>query len=231
MTAIGKLTGEERRAAIVRAVRRVFAAKGFDGTTTRELADAAGVSEALLFKHFPNKEALFLAMQQSCCDEQDLLKFERISALEPSASTLVLMVHFLVSRIVAGRAPGGDEEAVVNRLMLRSLAEDGEFARVLLHKLTEMGWVRKVEECCKAAAAAGEAHKGPVLAAPGAWFVQHLASTISLYLLPETPVVDHGVPRGKLAEQAVWFALRGIGLKEETIRRHYNPRALALYDD
>src|SRR6266852_5741024 len=93
-----KLSSEERRAAIIKAVRQVFAEKGFDGTTTRELAEAAGVSEALLFKHFPNKEALFSAMQDSCCNAQDMGTFERLTALEPSASTLVLMVHFLVSR-------------------------------------------------------------------------------------------------------------------------------------
>src|SRR5215475_14569856 len=95
-----KLSSEDRRAAIIKAVRRMFAEKGFDGTTTRELADAAGVSEALLFKHFPNKEALFTAMQHACCTEEDLGIFERIKALEPSASTLVLLVHFLVSRTV-----------------------------------------------------------------------------------------------------------------------------------
>ena len=62
-------------------MRRVFAAKGFDGTTTRELADAAGVSEALLFKHFPNKEALFSAMKLSL-NEQDLGRLERIKQLD-----------------------------------------------------------------------------------------------------------------------------------------------------
>ena len=36
-----RLNSEERRAAIIKAVRRVFAEKGFDGTTTRELAEAA----------------------------------------------------------------------------------------------------------------------------------------------------------------------------------------------
>src|SRR5262245_10453147 len=88
-----KMTSEDRRAAIIRAVRRVFAEKGFDGTTTRELAAAAGVSEALLFKHFPNKEALYSAMQVSCCAEQDYDTVERLRALEPSASTLVLLTH------------------------------------------------------------------------------------------------------------------------------------------
>src|SRR5438270_5298896 len=111
-----RLSSGERRAAIIRAVRRVFAEKGFVGATTRALADAAGVSEALLFKHFPTKEALFAAMQQSCCSGQDAGRFERIAALEPSASTLILMVHFLVS-LVGGRA-NVEDQAVLNRLML-----------------------------------------------------------------------------------------------------------------
>src|ERR1700676_5183059 len=117
MKTTSKLSSEERRAAILKAVGRVFAERGFDGTTTRALADAAGVSEALLFKHFPNKEALFSAMQQTCCNEQDLGRFERLKALAPSASTLVLLVHFLVSKIVGGCAPVDGEEGILNRLM------------------------------------------------------------------------------------------------------------------
>src|SRR5258705_13933928 len=100
MKTSAKLSNEERRAAIIKAVRRAFAEKGFHGTTTRELALAAGVSEALLFKHFPNKEALFSAMQMSCCSGPDQDRVERLKALEPSASTMVLMVHFLVSKVI-----------------------------------------------------------------------------------------------------------------------------------
>src|SRR5215468_6339149 len=111
----GKLSSEERRAAIIQAVRRVFAEKGFHGTTTRALADAAGVSEALLFKHFPTKEALFSAMQLACCTEQEMGRFERLQALEPSASTLVLMTHFLVAKIVGDRAAQDDDLAVQYR--------------------------------------------------------------------------------------------------------------------
>ena len=142
MKATAKLSNEDRRAAIVKAVRRVFAEKGFDGTTTRELADAAGISEGLLFKHFPNKAALFTAMQADCCSEEDLGIFERIKALEPSASTLVLLVHFLVSRIIGGCTVPGTDPAVVNRLMLRSLADDGEFAQVLLSRIGASGFPR-----------------------------------------------------------------------------------------
>src|SRR5437899_7747796 len=106
-----KLSGDERREAIIDAVRSVFAEKGFDGTTTRALADAAGVSEALLFKHFPTKEALFSAMKLSCCMAKDQGKFERLKALQPSASTLVVMVHFMVSRVLDGSDSGDDELA------------------------------------------------------------------------------------------------------------------------
>jgi AcrR family transcriptional regulator len=227
MKATPKLRSEERRAAIIRAVRRVFADKGFHGTTTRELADAAGVSEALLFKHFPNKEALYSAMQLSCCTEQDQGKIERLKALEPSTSTLVVLVHFLVLRIVAGRSPD-DDEAIQIRLMLRSLMEDGEFARLLLRRLAT-GWVPKVEECLKAAVAAGDAVEGPVRPRLRGWFTHHLAVMLMIHLLPATPVVDYGVSRDKLVEQAVWFALRGMGLKDEAIQRNYNAKALALF--
>ena len=223
-----KLSSEERRAAIIKAVRTVFAEKGFHGTTTRELAEAAGVSEALLFKHFPNKEALFSDIKLSCCNEQDLGKLERLKTLEPSASTLVLMVHFLVSRIVGGCAARDDEQVILNRLMLRSLAEDGEFARSLLQRL-ESDWIPKVEECVRAAVAAGEAVARPVRADLGGWFAHHLAAVIMLNLLPATPVVDYGVSRAQLVEQIVWFSLRGLGLKDDAIRRHYNPKALALF--
>jgi AcrR family transcriptional regulator len=229
MKATARLSSEERRAAIIKAVRRAFADKGFHGTTTRELADAAGVSEALLFKHFPNKEALFCAMQLSCCSEQDHGRIERLKALEPSGSTVVLMVHFLVSHFV-GRGASHDEElAVQNRLMLRSLAEDGEFAGSLLRKLA-MGWIPKIAECLKVAVAAGEAINGQVQPGLGGWFTHHLAAALMLHLLPATPVVDYGLPRDKLVEQAVWFALRGLGLKEEAIKRYYNPKALALFE-
>jgi AcrR family transcriptional regulator len=225
-----RLSSQERRAAIIKAVRRAFAEKGFHGITTRELADAAGVSEALLFKHFPNKEALFSAMQLSCCSEQDQGRVERLKALEPSASTLVLMVHFLVWHIVGNCASSTDEQAVENRLMLRSLAEDGEFARLRFRRLA-MGWVPKIQECLKVALASGEAVNGRVLPGLGAWFTHHLAEVLMLHLLPAAPVVDYGMPREKLVEQVVWFSLRGMGLEEEAIKRYYNPKALALFQD
>jgi AcrR family transcriptional regulator len=224
-----RLSAEERREAIIKAVRQVFAEKGFHGTTTRELAEAAGVSEALLFKHFPTKEALFGAMHRPCADEKLSAEINRLMALEPSTSTLVLLVHFLFSKMILARTNNGGaaEDCVMNRLMLRSLMEDGEFARVILERKASC-WIGKVEECLKAAAASGDRADGPVSPNLSAWFVHHLAVMLMIHLRPPTPAVEYGVPREKMVEQAAWFALSGLGLRDETIRRHYNPRALAL---
>ena len=52
----------ERRRQIIEAAATLFSHKGFRGTTTREIAGAVGVSEAMLFKHFATKEELYTAI-------------------------------------------------------------------------------------------------------------------------------------------------------------------------
>jgi AcrR family transcriptional regulator len=50
----------ETRDRILKAALRLFAQKGYDGTTTRELAEAAGVAEGTLFRYFSNKKAILV---------------------------------------------------------------------------------------------------------------------------------------------------------------------------
>ncbi len=57
-----RMSGDERRAQIIEASAELFARKGFRGTTTREIAEGAGVSEAMIFKHFATKEELYGAI-------------------------------------------------------------------------------------------------------------------------------------------------------------------------
>src|SRR5687768_5695499 len=57
-----RMTSEERRAAIIRAALRLFAEKGFKGTTTRELAAAVGVTEPVLYEHSRTKRDLYSAI-------------------------------------------------------------------------------------------------------------------------------------------------------------------------
>lgn len=54
-------TGEvETRTRILKAAQRLFARRGYDGTTTRDLAQAADVAEGTLFRHFENKKAILV---------------------------------------------------------------------------------------------------------------------------------------------------------------------------
>jgi AcrR family transcriptional regulator len=50
----------QTRNRILTAAQRLFAAQGFDATTTRDLANAAGVAEGTLFRHFANKKAILV---------------------------------------------------------------------------------------------------------------------------------------------------------------------------
>ncbi|MGH7830949.1 MAG: TetR/AcrR family transcriptional regulator, partial [Candidatus Binatia bacterium] len=175
-----RLSAEERRQAIIRAVQGIFAEKGFDGTTTRELARAAGVSEALLYKHFPSKESLYSAMLEHCARGPGLLEYKRILALEPSTSTLILLVHFLIAYFARDCFAVAEKEAL-NRLAVRSLLEDGEFVRIAHKRFTD-AWVSKFEACLHASAKTGELRKSPVRGHLRAWFVHHLGFALMLHL-------------------------------------------------
>ncbi len=57
-----RMSADQRRGAIVEAAIKQFAKNGFRGTTTRQLAQAAGVSEPVLYMHFETKRDLYSAI-------------------------------------------------------------------------------------------------------------------------------------------------------------------------
>jgi len=61
-TGFSRMKGDARREQILATAVNLFSRNGFRGTTTKEIAQAAGVSEAMVFRHFANKEALFTAI-------------------------------------------------------------------------------------------------------------------------------------------------------------------------
>jgi AcrR family transcriptional regulator len=58
----GRFDAEVRRAQIVAVARQLFAEYGYRQTTTRQLARAAGVSDALMYRHFASKEEVLRAV-------------------------------------------------------------------------------------------------------------------------------------------------------------------------
>jgi TetR/AcrR family transcriptional regulator len=114
-----------RRQDILAAAEKLFSQKGFNGTTTKELAAKAGVHEAVLFRHFKNKRELYRAtvelklarnrpaaleqMKQAADDHDDRGFFEALA--------LGLLTRF-------------EEDPSIPRLILRSALDGHEPPKV-----------------------------------------------------------------------------------------------------
>lgn len=59
-------TADERREEVLEAAQGVFAVRGLHGTPTIEIAKAAGISQAYLFRLFPTKAELYIALVRRC---------------------------------------------------------------------------------------------------------------------------------------------------------------------
>jgi TetR/AcrR family transcriptional regulator len=59
---VPRLPAADRRRQLIEAAMDLFSRKGFAGTTTKEIALAAGVSEAIIFRHFATKRDLYTAI-------------------------------------------------------------------------------------------------------------------------------------------------------------------------
>ena len=129
------LKAEDRRPAIAKAVIPVFARHGFVGATTKKLAEAAGVSEALLYKYFPSKEAIFQEIVLLLPKRVDTA-FLRVGAQKPSTELLICWTHVWAHRFLFLDGSEQQEDLRnIHRLILNSLKEDGEFARRVFKKV------------------------------------------------------------------------------------------------
>jgi len=117
-----RLSQEQRRSQIIKVAMALFASKGFKGTTTRAIAKAASVSEAIIFRHFATKEDLYDAIitytveQRLTLWKQDktLVKFPKDLKAQLSA--------FAESYIQRNR-----KDPTFIRLMMYSALEDHKF--------------------------------------------------------------------------------------------------------
>ncbi|MFC7012705.1 TetR/AcrR family transcriptional regulator [Streptomyces viridiviolaceus] len=64
-----RMSAEERRESVIRAATAEFARGGYYGTSTEAIAKRVGVSQPYLFRLFPGKKALFLAVAERCLQD------------------------------------------------------------------------------------------------------------------------------------------------------------------
>ncbi len=111
-----RLPAEERRRQIIEAAAALFSQRGFGGTTTRQVAEAAGISEPTIFKHFATKEDLYAAILEAKVETEAILE-----SAEPAARR-------------------GDDAGVLRALahgMIKSTQEDPTLMRLLLFSALE----------------------------------------------------------------------------------------------
>jgi AcrR family transcriptional regulator len=114
-----RMAGEERKLQILAVAVSLFSKKGFRGTTTKEIAHAAGVSEAMVFRHFATKVELYAAiLDHKACSHDG----------------------FNPAEMAADAIKRKDDRAVFETLALAALSyheKDPEFQRLLLHSALE----------------------------------------------------------------------------------------------
>jgi TetR/AcrR family transcriptional regulator len=114
-----RMHAEDRRRQLLRAAIDGFARNGFSGTKTKDIAAAAGVSEAMLFRHFATKEDLYHAILDM---KEDREAAERVKRL--------------VEECARRRDDAGVFGAVA-RQIFASFHEDPAFHRLILYALLE----------------------------------------------------------------------------------------------
>ena len=118
-----RVPAAERREKIVVAAMKCFADRGFEGTTTRMLARAAGVSEGLIFRHFPTKRSLYRAIITRRIEESPagMMPAEAAERGDDRA-VLTSIASTLVARV--------DRDSSFMRLMFFSALEGAPLARM-----------------------------------------------------------------------------------------------------
>lgn len=221
-----RMDGDARRRLIVETVTPLFARKGFAGVTTREIAKAAGISEALLYRHFPTKAALYHEiLKLGCLGDPDLARLE---ALPPSTDTLILIIYGMVRHMVLGEL--GNQEVVRQRqrLVLHSIMEDGEYARV--HFADVARRILPLFKASMAAArAAGDIRDGAPSPGNAFWFGGHVACFISIGYLTEGGTIPYETDIDAVVSEAARFILRGIGLRDGVVEAPFDPARLQTF--
>jgi len=209
-----RLPANERRAVILANARAVFAQSGYEAARTQEIARRSGVSEALMYRHFPSKEALYRAVLRGVIKEQDA-SYELLSLTEFNGRALVRNLRTYFAIVV------GTEETAIKegfRLLLASLASDRNFAKLVYrraHRLMD----HRFAQALQAARDAGDIRGHRISVRNTSLFSEHVGTVLNV-LAAEREGSPYEGDAGEIVNDAVWFCCRAVGFTDEAIERH-----------
>ncbi len=136
----------QRREEILQAAARVFARKGYEKATTREIAEEADIAEGTIYNYFDSKEQLVLALAEVVRQEIIALIPE-----SPAGADVRLEVGSAVERVLAVIA----EHAMVIRGLVTALWDRGpSFQGFLIPGAHD--WIKRVASYLEQRMASGE---------------------------------------------------------------------------
>jgi len=118
-----RLSANGRREEILHGAMGLFAEKGFRGTKTREIARSLGISEALMFKYFPSKDALYRAIIQRRMDGSEEMFF-------PSEAIQAKDDRHVFQSIASYLIKKNTEDPTFMRLILYSALERHDLSKI-----------------------------------------------------------------------------------------------------
>ena len=207
---VKRLDSATRRASIIKAARGVFARYGLEGARTQQIASAAGVSEALLFRHFPSKTHMYRAvLRQMILDQNEA--FRRNPQVEPGTTGLLQIIRSLMVQSLKGSAAHNAEGL---RMVVGSLAGDGNYARLVYRRA---GRLARMKDVLDAAVADGGLTGMRLNPADAAAFIEHVGTMMMMARCHRQSAVEYAPDDGRVLADAVLFCARGLGVAEDRV--------------
>ncbi len=122
------MAASDRRQQLIAIAIDLFSRKGFGGTTTKEIAAAAGVTEAIIFRHFATKQDLYKAILDSRCEAPDAQAWLSEIKQYMDANDDEGLFRFMITRIIEGSR----RDPAFERLMIHAALEGNELA--IMHR-------------------------------------------------------------------------------------------------
>jgi AcrR family transcriptional regulator len=97
------MSAGERRRQILEASLKVFAEHGFSGARTRDIAESCGINEAILYKHFENKQDLFYCIYDEIHKGIDEVLTDTVRSDQPAGAKLKKIAEVSCGDIVGDR--------------------------------------------------------------------------------------------------------------------------------
>jgi AcrR family transcriptional regulator len=146
-----RLTGPERRAAVVETACRIFAKGSYRGSTTAQIARETGVTEPVLYRHFASKRELYLACLDAVWDrlrllwekalerEQDPADWLRAigkAYLEARAAARIMLVDLWIQALTEAA-----DDPEIRRALREQMREVHEFVAAVIRRAQDEGGI------------------------------------------------------------------------------------------